>query len=84
MLKKKGVQEEIFNELKYKNKMQFEYKDKSKVVDFVSNIANSMSLYPLEDLMVSEFSPMEEFKKDELQKILDALVLENGNIVLRS
>jgi len=42
LLKEKGIQKEIYEEIKFKNKILFDYKDKSSISSFVKNMSVRM------------------------------------------
>jgi len=52
LLKDKGVNEQIFKDLQNKNKLKFDFKDKSYPGDLVEKISSNMKIYPLEDVLI--------------------------------
>ena len=60
MLKKKGVQKWIFDEIKIMNQLKFDNKNKEEPDDYVDEIVSTMPYYPIQDILRLDFL-MEKF-----------------------
>ncbi len=83
MLKKKGVQNWIFEELKKVVKFQFDFKDKEKPIGYVSAIATKMHFYPVQDVLRANYLN-ESFEPELISKAINGLGLDNLRIHLIS
>lgn len=52
MLKQKGVEEWVFNEIKLLNELNFNNKDNEKSDKYALSLASRMQYYPTEDILV--------------------------------
>ena len=83
MLKESGPQEYVFREIKRMKELNFTFKEKERVQDYVVGLSDSMQKYPVEDVLVCNYL-MEEFEAERLQKTVDSLKLDNMRVYLRS
>ena len=83
MLKQKGIEKWVFDEIQQMNKIQFDYKNESKPIHQVVDLSSDMHYYPIEDILVKNYL-MEEFNKELIEKILNSLELSNLRINLIS
>ena len=83
MLKEKGIEKRIFDEIKQVKSIKFNYLDKSRPINYVGSLSNTMQYYPPEDILRLHYL-MEEFQPEVLQKFIHSLALENSRIYLIS
>ncbi|CAF1256026.1 unnamed protein product, partial [Didymodactylos carnosus] len=74
MLKKEGPKEWIFQECKNLNEMHFQFREKERPEEFVSNLANRMRDYPLTECLSGEYE-MREFRPDLINDLLNTYLL---------
>ena len=83
MLKEKGIEKRIFDEIKQVKSIKFNYLDKSRPINYVGGLSNTMQYYPSEDILKLNYL-MEEFQPEVLQKFINSLALENMRVALIS
>ena len=83
MLKEKGIDKRIFDEIKQAKSIKFNFLDKIPPNAYVRRLAHQMQYYPHEDILRLNYL-MEEFQPDVLQKFVNSLTLENMKIFLIS
>ena len=55
MLREKGVQQWIFDEISLVNKLKFDNEDKMNVMNYSHMLASAMQYYSLEDVLVQPY-----------------------------
>lgn len=70
MLRKEGPREWIFEEYKNLNAMHFQFREKERPDDFVSNLAGRMRDYPLTECLSGEYETR-EFRPDLIVEVLN-------------
>jgi len=83
MMKKKGAEKWIFEELNKILKFQFDYKDKEKPMGYVYSLATKMHFYPIQDVLRANYL-MESFEPELISKAINSLRLDNVRIHLIS
>ncbi|KAH9294451.1 hypothetical protein KI387_040346, partial [Taxus chinensis] len=73
ILRKIGVAEWIFNEVQAISETKFHFQDKIPPLNYVTNIASNMELYPPQDWLVASSLPS-KFNPITIQMVLDQLV----------
>jgi len=74
MLRKEGPKEWIFDECKNLNAMHFQFREKERPDDFVSNLAGRMRDYPLDECLSGDYE-MREFRPDLITEVLDEYLI---------
>ncbi|CAF1121848.1 unnamed protein product [Adineta ricciae] len=74
MLRKEGPKEWIFEECKNLNAMHFQFREKERPDDFVSNLAGRMRDYPLTECLSGDYE-MREFRPDLINEALDEYLI---------
>ncbi|TLU67660.1 peptidase M16 [Thalassotalea litorea] len=80
LLKKAGIQELYFNEKQALTEFAFNYKETSKPLDNVNQLAINMQHYPQQDYVYGDYK-IESFNPDLLQQFLGYFVPENMRIM---
>lgn len=83
MIKQKGVQKWIFDEIKLVRELQFAFLEKQKPFDYMSMIGEKLHNFPIEDVLRASYM-MEEFSAEIFQKFIDSLTDRNVMIFLSS
>lgn len=83
MLKKRGPSRNVYEEIKIVGQIKFDHKDNERPTGYVSGLTSAMQRYPLEDILRYPYL-FEEFKPDQLKKVLDDFTLDNMRIILTS
>lgn len=83
MLREKGANERIFEEIKKISKFQFDYKDKEKPIGYTTSLVSRMHNYPIEDVLKIGYL-MEDYKPDLIEKTINSLTTKNVRIYLTS
>ena len=78
-----GVQKWVFDELKTKNKISFEYKDKERPEGYVVSLSSRLPVYPIEEVVSAPYS-LEEFDPELIQSLLDSMTVDNFKVFLSS
>lgn len=81
ILKKEGIQKWIFEELRLTSEAQFRYKERSPASRFTSSTAGKLHS-PIEKRYILGSSIPREFRREEIEKVLDALNYENFRVAL--
>ncbi|CAF0913402.1 unnamed protein product [Rotaria sordida] len=74
MLRKEGPKEWIFDECKNINEMQFQFREKERPDDFVSNVAGRIRDYPLTECLSGCYE-MREFRPDLINEVLNEYLI---------
>ncbi|CAF2706664.1 unnamed protein product [Rotaria sp. Silwood2] len=74
MIRKEGPKEWIFNECKNLNAMHFQFREKERPDDFVSNLAGRIRDYPLTECLSGEYE-MREFRPDLINEVLNEYLI---------
>eukprot|EP00794_Sanderia_malayensis_P007262 gene7262-8072_t len=72
LLREKGPQEWIFNEIKALDDMTFRYKDKEKPYSLATMISHSLQVYPIEDVLCGPYK-LTIFDPELINSLLDHL-----------
>ena len=83
MLKEKGVQKWIFEELKAIKHLNFQFKEKEEPISYVEGLSPKMMSYPHEDLLRLNYL-MEDYDEEHIKKITNSLTLDNLRLSLIS
>ncbi|CAM6127653.1 unnamed protein product [Calypogeia fissa] len=83
ILKKDGIERWIFEELQAVCDMKFHFQDKRPPVHYVTNLANSMQLYPASDWLAGPFLPR-KFDSEVIAKAINELGVHNVRIFWHS
>jgi len=83
MLKEKGPQEYVFKEIKRMKELNFAFKEKENVQNYVVSLSTSLQKFPVEDILICHYL-MENFEFERLEKTLASLRLDNMRVYLRS
>jgi secreted Zn-dependent insulinase-like peptidase len=83
MLKEKGINPRLFEEIKAKKNLSFQFKEKGKPFYYVSSLANKLHDYPPEDIIYHAYS-MDNYREDLLHEVLKRLVPEKMRLLLSS
>jgi len=83
MIKEKGPEKRIFDELKKTLQFQFDFKDKEKPMGYTYTLATKMHFYPSEDLLRTSYL-MEDYDPVLIQRALDSLRIDNMRLYLIS
>lgn len=83
MLKERGPQKWIFEEIQQIENLHFQFYDKSSPADGASDLASTINEYPAEHALYVNCI-FEEFKPDEIRRVLESLTLQNLRIYFYS
>jgi protease-3 len=79
LIKKSGVDEKYFTEVKTVFSNKFRFLEKGSAFDYVSDLAENMQLYPIADVIAAPYR-FERFDSKANKKLLDQLNVNNLNI----
>ncbi len=82
-VKKEGIQESYFNEMKDILNREFTHLKHKKTLSFIENISDKMLMYPLENVINSSFE-ITTMDKKAIKEKLEAMTLDNARILLVS
>lgn len=74
MLRREKPKQWIFDECKNVNAMQFQFKEKERPDDFVSNLAGRIRDYPLVECLSGDYE-LREFRPDLIEELLDEYLI---------
>ena len=77
------INENFFREIQKMSKITFDYYEKDDPIDNVTNLAESLRLYPINKVIFSDFI-IEDFEPELIKKTLNSLTLKNLNIYIMS
>ncbi|KAL4454183.1 hypothetical protein ABPG74_012140 [Tetrahymena malaccensis] len=83
VLREKGAQEWIFQEIQTISKLKFDNIDKQKIMQYTLSLASKLQFYDIEDILVQPYL-FESYNKDLIQKYIDSLDTSNLRIFLQS
>ncbi|EFJ11426.1 hypothetical protein SELMODRAFT_447027 [Selaginella moellendorffii] len=83
LLGRKGVTEALFDEIRTVCEMKFHYQDKYQPMHYVTRLAGSMQLYPVEDWLAGSSLPR-TFDPDAIKQEIEFLTPENVRIIWSS
>ena len=83
MVRQKGVQKWVFEEIQHVNNMLFRFKDKERPMGYARQLANSIHNYPLEAVLTGPWMA-EEWKPELIKEVLDCLVPKNVQVMIVS
>ena len=83
MIRQKGVQKWVFEEIQHVNNMLFRFKDKERPMGYARQLANSIHNYPLEAVLTGPWMA-EEWKPELIKEVLDCLVPKNVQVMIVS
>jgi len=83
MLREKGPDRRIFDEIHKICKVNFEHKDKESPMNYVMSLSDRMHYYPLEDILHLNYL-MEEYKPDIFHGVINSLTADNMRVYLTS
>lgn len=82
-VKKRGVQENYFNEVRESLKQEFSHLQVEKDGDYIESLAEKMLFYPLEHILDESYL-VENMDKEAIEKKLDAMNVDNARILVMS
>ncbi|KAL4508543.1 hypothetical protein ABPG72_003847 [Tetrahymena utriculariae] len=83
MLKEKGVQEWVFNEIQMLNKLNFDNKDYEKPENYTLSLASRMQYYPIEEVLIQPYLN-EQYDRQLIQETINQFNIENVRITVIS
>ena len=83
MLKQKGTEKRIFEEIQSVYKMKFMFKDKEQPMNYTSHLASFMQYYPIEDIARLPYL-FEEYQSDLINEVVNSFNIDNMRINLIS
>lgn len=81
MMRKEGTKKWIFDECSVLKDITFDYKEKEKPRDYVSNLAINMHEYSIEEVVKSSFI-LDEYKPELIDELISYLKPENMRLTL--
>ncbi|NVJ61183.1 MAG: insulinase family protein [Gammaproteobacteria bacterium] len=78
-VKKQGVDKKYFKEIQTSLKNRFQFLEKGNAFNYVSNLADEMQTYPVEQVISAPYT-YESFNSDDIQKVLNQLTTERLRI----
>lgn len=81
LIRRKGVNEKMFNDIKLLDEIGFQYAQEVDAVDNVEDISENMQLYAPKDYLTGS-ELMFEYSSDYIFQVLDRLNAESVNIIV--
>ena len=79
MMRKEGTKKWIFDECRVLKEITFDYKEKEKPRDYVSNLAINMHEYSIEEVVKSSFI-LDEYKPELIDDLISYLIPEKMRV----
>ena len=83
MLRERGVEERIFEEIKQILKIGFNFKDKESPMNYTMSLSERMHYFPIEEVVRLNYL-MEDFNPDLIKGVLRSLTADNMRVYLSS
>ena len=80
MIRQKGIQKWVFEEIQHVNNMLFRFKDKERPMGYARQLANAIYNYPMEEVLSGPWMT-EEWKPELIQEVLDCLIPQNVQVL---
>ena len=83
MVRQKGIEKWVFEEIQSMNEMLFRFKDKEKPMGYARQLANAIHSYPMAEILSGPWIA-KEWNPSLVQEVLDCLVPKNVRVMIVS
>ena len=81
LLRREGIQEWIFEELKNVGETKFHFRDKQSAGYYVREICSGMQVYDRSDLLLAIHQVPREFREDAIRAALDVMTVDRARVL---